>query len=180
MKNLQQKKLRKSEVVKVMLVFVFTAFFISCNNESVEDQNGESLKTEQQNQSSSRRIYDDDAIIVRNWGAHNIDCSQPEGFCYDIYTFSWHNFFKPQPTGTPVRVINEKGNFVMEIQKSALTAEHQKELVRNGVYVIPEGQIIAPELVKSLKFNSDILTPGKYPIQESEETYTIVINVNEK
>lgn len=66
----------------------------------------------------------------------------------------------------------------MEIQKSALTPEHQKVLLRNGdVYVIPEGQIIQPELVKSLKFSSDILVPGKYRIQESEETYTISINV---
>ncbi|CAC9972770.1 hypothetical protein [Flavobacterium panici] len=178
MKSLQQKKIKKSEVLKVMLVFVFAVFFISCNNDSSEDQNAESSKTEQQNQLTSRRIYDDIGILVRNWGSHNVDCSQPGGFCSHVYTIGWHGFLIPNTDGTPVRVTNEKGNFVMEIQKSALTEEHQKELLRNGeFYVIPEGQIIQPELVKPLKFNSDILVPGKYPIQESEETYTISINV---
>ncbi|WP_243739893.1 hypothetical protein [Flavobacterium chryseum] len=180
MKNLPQKKIEKSEVLKVMLVFVFAVIFISCNNDSIEDQNSESSKIEQQNPSNTQRMYYQYSIIVRNWGSHNIDCSQPNGFCYDIYTFNWHylNLFKPDSTGTPVLIENEKGKFIMKIQKSALTEEHQKELLRNGeVYVIPEGQTIDPELVKSLKFNSDILVPGKYPIQETEETYTISINV---
>lgn len=183
MKNLPQKKIEKSEVLKVMLVFVFAVFFISCNNDSSEDQNAESSKIEQQNQPNTQRYLPHyEGVIVRDWGAHNIDCSQPEGFCnFVVYTWMNYSFVKPDPDGTPVRVTNEKGNFVMTIQKSALTEEHQKELLRNGeVYVIPEGQIIAPELVKSLKFNSDILVPGKYPIQESEESYTIAINVNEK
>ncbi|WP_291285548.1 hypothetical protein [Flavobacterium sp.] len=180
MKKLPQKKLRKSEVLKVMLVFVSAAFFISCNNESVEDQNAQLSDTEQQNQPNTQRIYFHDSFIVRNWGSHNVDCSQPNGFCPDIYTFDWHylNLFKPNATGTPVRVRNEKGNFVMEIQKSALTTEHHKDLVRDGeVFVIPEGQTVAPELVKDLKFNSNILVPGKYLIQQSETTYTISINV---
>ncbi|GAA6765388.1 hypothetical protein AAFH68_13230 [Flavobacterium sp. CGRL1] len=65
-----------------------------------------------------------------------------------------------------------------KFKKSALTAEHKKVLLQNGdVYVIPEGQTIAPELVKSLNFNSDILIPGKYRILESEDTYTISMNV---
>lgn len=176
MKRMQQKK---SEVLKVMLVFAFAAFFISCNNESVEDQNAQS-NSEQENQPNTQRYLPHyEGTIVRDWGAHNIDCSQPEGFCNFVH-YDWitYGFSKPAPGGTPVRVANEKGNYVMEIQKSALTAEHKKVLLRNGdVYVIPEGQIINPELVKSLKFNSDILVPGKYSIQQSKETYTISINV---
>jgi hypothetical protein len=177
MKKMQQKK---SEVLKVMLVLGFAAFFISCNNESVEDQNAQLSNTEQQNQPSAQRYLPHyEGTIVRDWGAHNIDCSQPEGFCNFVrYDWITYGFAKPDPDGTPVRVTNEKGNFVMEIQKSALTEEHKKALLRNEeVYLIPEGQTIVPELVKSLKFNSDILVPGKYPIQESKETYTISINV---
>lgn len=180
MKKLPQKKLKKSEVLKVMFVFVSAAFFMSCSKESIEDQNAQLSNTEQQNKPNTQRIYYHDSFIVRNWGSHNVDCSQPNGFCPDIYTFDWHylNLFKPDAKGTPVRVRNEKGNFVMEIQKSALTPEHKKGLLQNGeVYVIPEGQTIVPELVKDLKFNSDILVPGKYPIQENEATYTISINV---
>jgi hypothetical protein len=180
MKNLPQKKLRKSEVLKGIFVFVFAAFFMSCSNEPSVNQNAESSTAEQQTPSNTKRLPYYEGVIVRAWGAHNIDCSQPEGFC-NFVRYNWTNygFAKPDPDGTPVRVTNEKGNFVMEIQKSALTPEHKKVLLRNGeVYVIPEGQTIAPELVKSLKFNSDILVPGKYPIQESEETYIISINVN--
>ena len=177
MKKLPQKK---SEVLKVMLVFVSAAFFISCNNESVEDQNTQLSNTEKQNQSNTqRRLPHYEGVIVRDWGAHNVDCSQPEGFCnFIFYLWGTFSFLKPAPDGTPVRVTNEKGNFVMEIQKSALTPEHKKVLLRNReVYLIPEGQTIDTDLVKSLKFNSGILVPGKYPIQESEETYTISINV---
>ena len=177
MKKLPQKK---SEVLKVMLVFVFAAFLISCNNESVEDQNAQLSNTEQENQPNTKRMYGQYSIIVRNWGSHNVDCSQPLGFCYDVYTFRWYYFslFKPDANGgTPVRIDNVNGQFVMTIQKSALTEENHKDLVRNEVYIIPEGQILAPEIVKTLKFNSDILVPGKYPIQESEETYTISIKV---
>jgi len=180
MKNLPQKKSRKSEVLKVMLVFVFTAFFISCNTEPSENQNAELSQTDQQTPSNTKRMYEQYSIIVRNWGSHNVDCSQPLGFCYDVYTFRWYylSLFKPDATGgTPVRVDNVKGQFVMTIQKSALTEENHKDLVKNGDFVIPEGQILAPEIVKALKFNSDILVPGKYPIQESDETYTISINV---
>jgi len=156
---------------------VFAAFFISCNTEEpIENQNAELLQTEQQNQLNSQRMYNY-GIIVRDWGSHNVDCSQPNGFCYNVWTITWRFLFVPQPDGTPVVVANENGKFVMTIQKSALTPEHNKELVRNGFYIIPEGQIIAPELVKSFKFNSDTLTPGKYPIEESKETYTIAINV---
>lgn len=177
MKNLQQ---TKSKVLKAMLVFAFAAFFISCNNDSSEDQNAQLSNTEQENQPNTQRYLPHyEGTIVRAWGAHNIDCSQPEGFCNFVY-YEWrtYGFAKPNPDGTPVRVANEKGNFVMEIQKSALTAEHKKVLLRNGdFYVIPEGQTIVPELVKSLKFNSDILIPGKYRIVESEDTYTISINV---
>lgn len=180
MKNLPQKRLKKSEVLKVMLVFVFTAFFISCSQEPSVNQNAESSQADQQTPSNTKRMYGQYSIIVRNWGSHNVDCSQPLGFCYDVYTFRWYYFslFKPDANGgTPVRVDNVKGQFVMTIQKSALTEENHKDLVANGDYIIPEGQILAPEIVKALKFNSDILTPGKYPIQESEETYTISINV---
>jgi len=191
MKNVHPKILKKSEVLstsylifeklkKVMLVVVFAVFFISCNAEPelIENQNAELLQTEQQNQLNAQRIYYNYGIIVRNWGSHNVDCSQPNGFCYNVWTITWRSLFIPQPTGTPVLVANENGKFVMKIEKSALTAEHKKVLLRNGgVYVIPEGQTIAPELVKSLKFNSDILVPGKYRIQGSEETYTISINV---
>lgn len=181
MKNLQQRKIKKSDVLKVMLVFAFAAFFISCNNEAVEDQNAQLSNTEQQNQPNTKRYLPHyEGVIVRDWGAHNIDCSQPEGFC-NFVRYIWMNgFVKPDPDGTPVRVTNEADKFVMTIQKSALTAEHKKVLLRNGeFYVIPEGQTIDPELVKSLKFNSDILVPGKCRIVESEETYTISINVNE-
>lgn len=180
MKNLQQ---RKSEVLKVMLFFAFAAFFISCNNESVEDQNVQLSNTEEQNQpnqpNTQRYLPYYEGVIVRDWGAHNIDCSQPEGFCnFIFYVWMKYSFVKPDSDGTPVRVTNEADKFVMEIQKTALTAAHKKVLLRNGeVYVIPEGQTIDPELVKSLKFNSNILVPGKYPIQESQETYTISINV---
>ena len=192
MKNVHPKILKKSEVLstsylifeklkKVMLVFAFAAFFISCNAEPevIENQNAELLQTEQQNQPNTKRAPHYEGVIVRDWGAHNIDCSQPEGFCNFVrHVWVNYSFVKPDPDGTPVSVTNENGNFVMEIQKSALTAEHKKVLLRNGgVYVIPEGQTIAPELVKSLKFNSDILVPGKYRIQGSEETYTISINV---
>jgi hypothetical protein len=180
MKSLQQ---RKSKVLKVMLVFVAAVFFISCNNESIEDQNAQLSNTEQQNQPNTQRYLPHyEGVIVRAWGAHNVDCSQPEGFCNFVF-YDWikYSFSKPDTDGTPVRVTNEADKFVMTIQKSALTAEHQKVLLRNGrVYVIPEGQTIDPQLVKSLKFNSDILTPGKYSIEESEEAYRIVINVNEK
>jgi len=191
MKNVSLKDFKKYEALstsylifekikKVILFFLFGAFFISCNNESVEDQNVELLNAEKQNELNTKRYLPHyEGTIVRAWGAHNIDCSQPEGFCNFVH-YDWitYGFAKPAPDGTPVRVTNEKGNFVMEIQKSALTAEHKKVLLRNGgVYVIPEGQTIAPELVKSLKFNSDILVPGKYRIQGSEETYTISINV---
>ena len=183
MKSLQQKKIKKSEVLKVMLVFVLAVFFISCNNDSNEDQNAESSKTEQQNQPNTQRYLPHyEGVIVQAWGAHNIDCSQPEGFCNFVF-YEWikYSFSKPDTDGTPVRVTNEADKFVMTIQKSALTEEHKKGLLRNGrVYVIPEGQIIQPELVKSLKFNSDILTPGKYSIEESEGAYRIAINVNEK
>ena len=179
MKNLLPKKLKKSEVLKVMLVFVFTVFFMSCSQEPSANQNAEVSQTDQQNPPNTKRIYYQYSFIVRNWGSHNVDCSQPEGFCYDIYTFKWYylSLFKPDATGTPVSIDNVKEKFVMTIQKSALTPEHHKDLVRNGVYVIPEGQILAPEIVKALKFNSDILIPGKYPIQESEEAYTIAIDV---
>ncbi|WP_149206415.1 hypothetical protein [Flavobacterium johnsoniae] len=177
MENLQQ---TKSKVLQAILVFAFAAFFISCNNDSSEDQNAQLSNTEQENQPNTQRYLPHyEGVIVQAWGAHNIDCSQPEGFCNFVY-YEWrtYGFAKPNPGGTPVRVTNEKGNFVMEIQKSALTAEHKKVLLQNGdVYVIPEGQTIAPELVKSLKFNSDILIPGKYRILESEDTYTISMNV---
>ncbi|MEO7978149.1 hypothetical protein [Flavobacterium sp.] len=167
------------KIKRVMLVFVFAAFFIGCNAEPepVENPNTELLNTEQQNQVNTKRYLPHyEGVIVRDWGAHNIDCSQPEGFC-NFVRYIW-GFAKPDSDGTPVRVTNEKGNFIIEIQKSALTEEHKKVLLRNGeVYVIPEGQTIQPELVKSLKFNSDILIPGKYAIQESEEAYTISINV---
>lgn len=180
MKNLPQKKLKKSGLLKVILVFAFTAFFISCSQEPSTNQNAEVSTAEQQTQSKTQRMYGQYSIIVRNWGSHNVDCSQPLGFCYDVYTFRWYYFslLKPDATGgTPVRIDNVKGQFVMTIQKSALTDENHKDLVKNEVFVIPEGQILAPEIVKALKFNSDILTPGKYAIQESEETYTIAIDV---
>lgn len=177
MKTLQQK--RKVEVLKVLLVFLSATFFMSCNNESVEDQNPELSNTEQNQPNTKRYLPHYEGFIVGNWSAHNIDCSQPDGFCYSVeYRWVTYGFAKPDPDGTPVRVTNEKGNFVMEIQKSALTEEHRKVLLRNGrVYVIPEGQTIPSELVKSLKLNSDILVPGKYAIQESVEAYTISINV---
>jgi hypothetical protein len=180
MKTLRQKRSKKVEAFKVMLVFLSATFFISCNNESAEDQNVELSNTEQQNQPNTKRYLPHyEGFIVENWGAHNVDCSQPDGFCYSAeYRWITYGFAKPTPDGTPVRVTNEKGNFVMEIQKSALTEEHKKVLLRNGeVYVIPERQTIQPKLVKSLKFNSDILIPGKYAIQESEEAYAISINV---
>jgi hypothetical protein len=167
------------KIKRVMLVFVFATFFIGCNEESEvpDNQAAELLNAEHQNQINTKRYLPHyEGVIVRDWGAHNIDCSQPEGFC-NFVRYIW-GFAKPDPDGTPVSVTNEKGNFVMEIQKSALTEEHKKVLLRNGsVYLIPEGQTMAPELVKSLKFNSDILVPGKYPIEESKETYTILINV---
>lgn len=180
MKSLQQKKIKKSEVLKVMLVFVFAVFFISCNNDSSEDQNAQLSNTEEQNQPNTHRYLPHyEGVIVHAWGAHNIDCSQPEGFCnFVFYDWKTYGFSKPNTDGTPVRVTNEAEKFVMTIQKSALTEEHKKGLLRNGeVYLIPEGQTIAPELVKPLKFNSDILVPGKYPIQQSEDSYTISINV---
>jgi hypothetical protein len=159
-----------------LLVAMFAIFFVSCSSdESVENPNPDA-KTELENKVNTKRASYH-GTIVRDWGWHNIDCSAPQGFCH-YFVFKQINYFKSSPDGTPARVTNERGNFVIEVQKSALTEQHKKVLLQNGsVYVIPEGQTIVPELVKSLKFSSEVLVPGKYPILESEETYTIAISV---
>lgn len=164
---------------KLLLVAMFAIFFVSCSSdESVENPNPEAI-TKLENKVNTKRAPYYQGTIVRDWGWHNIDCSAPLGFC-NFFVYNWINysFEKPHPDGTPARVTNERGNFVIEVQKSALTEQHKKVLLQNGsVYVIPEGQTIVPELVKSLKFSSEVLVPGKYPILESEETYTIAISV---
>ena len=115
---------------------------------------------------------------MRNWGSHNIDCSAPNGFCYDVWTISWRDLLSPQPTGTPVLIANENEKFVMKIQKSALTDENRRTLLRNGSYLIPDGQTIAPQIARSFGFHSEILVPGEYRIVESREAYSIAIDVN--
>ena len=61
-------------------------------------------------QSQSRSAY---SISVRSWGSHNIDCSQPSGFCYGFITFYNDNsvwidmaLMKASDEGTPAIVEN--------------------------------------------------------------------------
>ncbi len=187
MKNLQctdsnQSKQRTNKLVSftgVKVVFaalLLTAFVtVSCSKDEVQEK--EPTKENAMAASNSNRFYYD-SIIVRNWGAHNVDCSQPNGFCYDVWTITY-SFFKPQPTGTPVKVQNVNGAFVMKLYKSALTEENRSTLLRNGnSYSIPEGQTIAPELVQSLGFRSNTLREGNYRIVENTDSYSIAIAVN--
>ncbi|WP_300567604.1 hypothetical protein [Flavobacterium sp.] len=188
MKNLQctdfkQSKQKNNKLVsftgvKVVLAsLILTAFVaVSCSKEDVQEN--VPTKENAKDTANSSRYYYYDSIIVHNWGSHNIDCSQPNGFCYEVWTITY-SFFKPQPTGTPVKVQNVNGAFVMKLYKSALTEENRRTLLRNGnSYSIPEGQTIAPELVESLGFRSNTLREGNYRIVENTDSYSITIAVN--
>lgn len=63
MKRIQQKK---SGVLKVTLVLMFAAFFISCSNDSSENQNAQLSNTEQQNQPNTQKYLPHyEGFIVR-------------------------------------------------------------------------------------------------------------------
>jgi hypothetical protein len=190
MKNFQNTDFKKSEPktnqsvsftgVKMTLVALFlTAFMISCDKDDIQqDVKTDGTSKEISNSEASRYNYDYGTIIVRAWGSHNVDCSQPNGFCHNIVWISF-SFFRPQPTGTPVRVENVDGAYVMKIYKSALTEEHKRTLLRNGTYYsIPEGQTIPQEFVESLGFSSNTLRQGEYRIAEDRDSYTISVPVN--
>lgn len=157
-------------------LFITTLVTVSCSKEDVQGTatNPETAK----GMSTSERMYYD-SIIVHAWGSHNIDCSQPNGFCYQVWTITY-SFLRPLPDGsTPVKVQNVNGAFVMNFYKSALTEENRRTLLRNGnTYSIPEGQTISPELVQSLGFRSEVLRPGNYRIEETTDSYKIAIATN--
>ncbi len=187
MKNLQctdsdQSKQKNNKLVsftgvKVVFAALFLTAFITVSCSKDEVQENVPTKENATAASNSNRFYYD-SIIVRNWGSHNVDCSQPNGFCYDVWIITY-SFFKPQPTGTPVKVQNVNDAFVMKFYKSALTEENRRTLLRNGnSYSIPEGQTIAPELVESLGFRSNTLREGNYRIVENTDSYSIAIAVN--
>ena len=128
-------------------------------------------------QSQSRSAY---SISVRSWGSHNIDCSQPSGFCYGFITFYNDNsvwidmaLMKASDEGTPAIVENINNVFVMTIFKSAFTSMQKKIFLKSKTFIIPENQQILPELVKALRFKSQTLKSGKYEILENKETYSM-------
>jgi hypothetical protein len=183
MENFQNMDLKKSEqktnrfvllmgVKTIVVTLLLTAFMVSCSKDDQQE-------TENTPDTAARIYYE--YIVVRAWGAHNVDCSQPGGFCHEIWRITWRNFTMPLPNGdTPVGVQNVNGLFVMKIYKSALTEEHASILLRNGEYYdIPKGQTIPQEVARSLGFRSDRLREGKYRIKESGEFYTIAIPVAE-
>lgn len=166
--------------LKMVLVTLFlTAFMASCDKDNVQEVNTDGPSKEASNAGPSNRYYYYGTIIVRAWGSHNVDCSQPEGFCHNIVWVDF-SFFRPQPDGsTPVKVENVNGAYVMKIYKSALTEEHKRTLLRNGLsYRIPEGQTIPEQFIESLGFHSNTLREGNYRIVEDRESYTIAIAVN--
>lgn len=187
MKNLQCQDLKNPKTnklvsfigVKVVLAALFlTVFVVSCSKDDIQEQvSTEQISKETSKETSNAGRYYYYSIIVRNWGSHNVDCSQPNGFCHEVWTFTY-SLFRPQPTGTPVGVENAEGSFVMKIYKSALTEEHKRTLLRNRNYSIPEGQTIPEEIVESLGFRSNTLRPGEYRIVDNRDSYTISIPVN--
>lgn len=188
MKNFLQSDLKKSKQttnklvsftgVKAILGALFlTAFvMVSCSKDDQQDPKTEEVSTETFNPAA--RIWNYDYFIVRNWGSHNIDCSEPNGFCPHVWT-RVDTFDKPLAIGTPVRVANVNGAFAMKINKSALTEEHKATLLRNGnSYSIPEGQTIPGEVAEALGLSSNSLRAGNYRIQENDQFYGIAIAVN--
>lgn len=181
MKNFQNTQTNPSvsfTKVKMVLVTIFlTAFMASCDKDNVQEANTDGPSKEVSNATAGRYNYHG-TIIVRAWGSHNVDCSQPEGFCHNIVWVDV-SFFRPQPDGTPVKVENIDGAFVMKIYKSALTEEHKRALLRNGLsYRIPQGQTIPEQFIESLGFHSNRLREGNYRIAEDRESYTIAVPVN--
>lgn len=188
MKNLLSTDLQKSKKqttktvsltgVKLVLATLFLTAFVavSCSKEDAQD-NTSNTETTKKISTADRMYYD--SIIVHAWGSHNIDCSQPNGFCYEVWTITY-SFLRPLPDGsTPVKIQNVNGAFVMKFFKSALTEENRRTLLRNGnTYNIPEGQTIAPELVQSLGFRSNTLRSGNYRIVEDENAFTIALATN--
>lgn len=183
MENFKNLDLKKSEQktnrfvslmgVKTIVVTLFlTALMVGCSKDDQQET--------ENTPDTAARIYHE-YIVVRAWGAHNVDCSQPGGFCHEIWRITWRNFTMPLPNGdTPVGVQNANGLFVMKIYKTALTEEHASALLRDGdSYTIPKGQTIPQEVARSLGFRSDRLREGKYRIKESGEFYTIAIPVAE-
>ncbi|MGH2664240.1 hypothetical protein [Flavobacterium sp.] len=162
--------------VKVVLVSLFlTAFMASCDKDNVSEVKTDGPSKEVSHDETNRYYG---TIIVRAWGSHNVDCSQPNGFCHNIVWVNF-SFFRPLPEGTPVKVENIDGAFVMKIYKSALTEEHKRTLLRNGLsYRIPEGQTIPEQFIESLGFHSNTLREGNYRIVEDRESYTIAVAVN--
>jgi hypothetical protein len=181
MKTLKQNDSRKTKgtnklvslmgVKMLMGTLLLATLTVSCNKEEIANGNTSQTNTAEQ----ANRIYH--SIIVRNWGSHNIDCSQPNGFCYDVWTFSYRSLFIPQPEGTPATVDNVNGQFMIKVFKSALTKGHLRTLLRSQLYSIPEDQKIVPELVRALNFSSENLKYGNYKIEEDVESYTIRMDV---
>ncbi|PKW29761.1 hypothetical protein [Flavobacterium lindanitolerans] len=183
MENFRNLDLKKSEQktnrfvslmgVKTIVVTLFlTALMVGCSKDDQQE-------TENTPDTAARIYYD--YFIVRAWGAHNVDCSQPDGFCHEIWRITWRNLIMPLPNGdTPVGAQNVDGLFVMKIYKSALTEEHGSVLLRDGgYYTIPKGQTIPKEVAKSLGFRSDKLREGRYKIKGNDEFYTISIPIAE-
>lgn len=188
MKNFLQGDFKKSKQttnklvsftgVKAILTTLFLTAFImvSCSKDDQQEVQSEEISTETSD--SAARIWDYRHFIIRSWGSHNVDCSQPGGFCHHILTVVT-SYDKPLAIGTPVRVANVNGAFVMKINKSALTEEHRATLLRDGnSYSIPEGQTIPNEMAEALGLSSNSLRAGNYRIQENDEFYGIAIAVN--
>jgi hypothetical protein len=181
MKTLKQNDSRKTKgtnklvslmgVKMLMGTLLLATLTVSCNKDEIPNGNTSETTTT----SNANKMYY--SIIVRNWGSHNIDCSQPNGFCFDVWAFSYYSLFRPQPAGTPATVENVNGQFVIKVFKSALTQEHLKTLLRSPLYSIPDDQKIVPELVKSLNFSSENLKYGEYKIEEGKDSYTIRMDV---
>lgn len=181
MENFQHRDLDKSKqktnnfvslmgMKTIAVTFLLAAFMVGCSKDDGDVQ--------QEAPEQAARIYYD-YIIVRAWGSHNIDCSQPLGFCHEVWTFTWRTFNMPLPNGdTPVGVQNVDGLFVMKMYKTALTEEHAHTLLKDGnYYTIPKGQTIPQEVARALGFRSNILREGKYRIKEDSEFYTISVPV---
>lgn len=169
-----------SNLKKIALLAIVPFFMQSCDKDSVSNDSATPVVKEQSvlmNQPSTSRYFG--SIIVRNWGSHNIDCSQPNGFCYDVWTITYYDMLlAPQAGGsTPAVVSNNQGKFVMKVFKSALTRANAAMLVGNGSYYVPERQDIKPELVRGLGFTSNYLRPGYYRVVDNGDSYSVTIDV---
>lgn len=168
-----------SNLKKAALLLALPFLMQSCDKDSVANDSTPAVKEQSvlMNQSGTQRYYG--SIIVRNWGSHNVDCSQPNGFCYDVWTFySYDMLYTPQPDGsTPGVVSNVEGKFSLKVFKTALTRENAATFLGNGSYYVPEGQDIKPELVRAYGFTSKYLQPGNYRIVDNGDSYVVTIDV---